>query len=182
MQVYVQKSTRVTFPRRSAAVSGDELSQPVAPSKPGRWPSADNGAGPAWRRTPNKLTAHRRLRGGHRRTRARWAPWLPGRGCAWPVERGRRGRPFGPPRRGDEPAEVDEILFRHLDAERTDLGCAFDRCHVDLHFWTSHLRPRSPRPSRQSTRRRSNDDLLRSRNYPSTCLTRSQINGSTTAH
>jgi hypothetical protein len=28
MQVYVQKSTRTTFPRRSAVVSGAELSQP----------------------------------------------------------------------------------------------------------------------------------------------------------
>ena len=36
MQVYVQKSTRTTFPRRPSGVSGSELSQPVAPSKPGR--------------------------------------------------------------------------------------------------------------------------------------------------
>jgi hypothetical protein len=35
MQVYVQKSTSTTFPRRSSAVSGGELSQPVAASKPG---------------------------------------------------------------------------------------------------------------------------------------------------
>src|SRR6476620_1035202 len=40
MQVYVQKSTRTTFPRRPSGVSGSELSQPVAPSKPGRWVSA----------------------------------------------------------------------------------------------------------------------------------------------
>src|SRR5215210_6120334 len=36
MQVNVQKSTRTTFPRRSASTSGDELTHPVAPSKPGR--------------------------------------------------------------------------------------------------------------------------------------------------
>ena len=36
MQVYVQKSTRTTLPRSSAGVRGDEFSQPVAPSKPGR--------------------------------------------------------------------------------------------------------------------------------------------------
>jgi hypothetical protein len=35
MQVYVQKSTSTTLPRRSAVVSGDEFVQPVAPSKPG---------------------------------------------------------------------------------------------------------------------------------------------------
>ena len=31
MQVYVQKSTRTTFPPTSAAVSGGELSHPVGP-------------------------------------------------------------------------------------------------------------------------------------------------------
>jgi hypothetical protein len=36
MQVYVQKLTRTTLPRSSAGVRGDEFSQPVAPSKPGR--------------------------------------------------------------------------------------------------------------------------------------------------
>jgi hypothetical protein len=36
MQVYVQKSTRTTLPRSCAGVRGDEFSQPVAPSKPGR--------------------------------------------------------------------------------------------------------------------------------------------------
>ena len=40
MQVYVQKSTRTTFPRRPSGVSGSELSHPVAPSNPGRWVSA----------------------------------------------------------------------------------------------------------------------------------------------
>src|SRR4029079_2062640 len=39
MHVYVQKSTSTTFPRRASLVSGGELSQPVAPSNPGRWPS-----------------------------------------------------------------------------------------------------------------------------------------------
>src|SRR5919204_3795469 len=34
MHVYVQKSTRTTFPRRPPGVSGSELSQPAAPSKP----------------------------------------------------------------------------------------------------------------------------------------------------
>ena len=36
MQVYVQKSTRTTCPRRPAAVSGGELSQPVAPVEAGQ--------------------------------------------------------------------------------------------------------------------------------------------------
>ena len=36
MQVYVQKSTRTTFPRRTSGVSGSELSQPAAPSNAGR--------------------------------------------------------------------------------------------------------------------------------------------------
>src|SRR4029078_8941294 len=36
MHVYVQKSTSTTCPRRPAAVSGSELSQPVAPSNSGR--------------------------------------------------------------------------------------------------------------------------------------------------
>src|SRR5260221_837358 len=49
MQVYVQKATRTTFPRRPSAVSGGELSHPVAPSQPGRWPSSE------WRWTPKKL-------------------------------------------------------------------------------------------------------------------------------
>src|SRR5438874_114638 len=51
MQVYVQKSTRTTFPRRSLGVSGDELSQPVAPSKAGRRPSTCDGC-----RRLNRLT------------------------------------------------------------------------------------------------------------------------------
>src|SRR5919197_5118429 len=46
MQVYVQKSTRTTLPRRPSAVSGSELSQPVAPSNPGR----------VSRRVPKRLT------------------------------------------------------------------------------------------------------------------------------
>ena len=46
MQVYVQKSTRTTLPRRSAAMSGGELSHPVAPSKPGRRPSEGKGVVP----------------------------------------------------------------------------------------------------------------------------------------
>src|SRR4029453_17375113 len=40
MHVYVQKSTSTTFPCRRSGVSGSELSQPVAPSKPGRRVSA----------------------------------------------------------------------------------------------------------------------------------------------
>ena len=36
MHVYVQKSTRTTFPRSSSAASGSELSQPVAPPKRGQ--------------------------------------------------------------------------------------------------------------------------------------------------
>src|SRR6266508_3383262 len=39
MQVEVQKSTRTTFPRRPATVSGGELSHPVAPPKEGSSPS-----------------------------------------------------------------------------------------------------------------------------------------------
>src|SRR6478672_13366890 len=39
MQVYVQKSIRTTFPRRSAVASGRELSHPVAPSSEANSPS-----------------------------------------------------------------------------------------------------------------------------------------------
>ena len=39
MQVYVQKSTRTTLPRRFSVESGAELSQPVAPSSEGKCPS-----------------------------------------------------------------------------------------------------------------------------------------------
>ena len=39
MQVYVQKSTRTTFPWRSAIESGCELSHPVAPSNDANSPS-----------------------------------------------------------------------------------------------------------------------------------------------
>jgi hypothetical protein len=46
MHVYVQKSASTTLPRRSAAVSGGELSHPVALSKPGRRPSDGNGVAP----------------------------------------------------------------------------------------------------------------------------------------
>jgi hypothetical protein len=38
MHVYVQKSTSTTLPPTSSAVSGGELSQPVATSNPGRRP------------------------------------------------------------------------------------------------------------------------------------------------
>src|SRR5688572_6342594 len=55
MHVYVQKSTRTIFPRRSSTVSGFELSQPVAPSKPGKWPSTGNSAVPACRCLPKRL-------------------------------------------------------------------------------------------------------------------------------
>src|SRR5262249_54088918 len=57
MQVYVQKSTRTTFPRNPSAVSGGELSQPVAPSKPGTWPST--GSEPALRRLLKRLMSRR---------------------------------------------------------------------------------------------------------------------------
>src|SRR3954447_1320156 len=43
MHVYVQKSTRTTFPARPSGVSGEEFSQPVAPSNTGRRPSAGKG-------------------------------------------------------------------------------------------------------------------------------------------
>jgi hypothetical protein len=59
-------------PSSASALSGSELSQPLAPSKPGRWP---------WRprRVPNRLTSRSRLRRGlPRRTRS----GLPGEGCA----------------------------------------------------------------------------------------------------
>src|SRR6185437_14200943 len=49
MQVYVQKSTSTTLPRRPSGVSGGELSQAVAPSNDARRPS--NGrceAGRSW--------------------------------------------------------------------------------------------------------------------------------------
>jgi hypothetical protein len=55
MQVYVQKSTSTTLPLTSSAVSGGELSQPVAPSKPGKRPSEGNGVAPGCRRAPNHL-------------------------------------------------------------------------------------------------------------------------------
>src|SRR3954453_13386632 len=49
MQVYVQKSTTTTRPRRPSVVSGGELSHPVAPSSDGILPSAGRrpGAQPA---------------------------------------------------------------------------------------------------------------------------------------
>jgi hypothetical protein len=40
MQVWVQKSTTITRPRNPSALSGGELSQPVAPSRDGILPSA----------------------------------------------------------------------------------------------------------------------------------------------
>src|ERR687897_752456 len=57
MQVYVQKSTRTTFSTKLSGVSGDEFSQPVAPSKPGKRPSTGNGAVRGWRRAPKRLTS-----------------------------------------------------------------------------------------------------------------------------
>src|SRR5206468_10444271 len=61
MHVYVQKSTSTTFPRRSAGVSGAELSQPVAPSNAARRPSRGKGtASPEWR-VRNKLMDVARL-------------------------------------------------------------------------------------------------------------------------
>src|SRR5215218_1960691 len=56
MHVYVQKSTSTTLPSTSAAVSGGEFSQPVAPPNPGRCPSTDNGDRPTWWRS-NQLTS-----------------------------------------------------------------------------------------------------------------------------
>src|SRR6185503_4114286 len=50
MQVYVQKSTRTTLPRRPSGVSGSELSQPVAPSNEARRPSTGNSAASPARR------------------------------------------------------------------------------------------------------------------------------------
>src|SRR5215468_11267980 len=64
MHVYVQKSARTTLPSRSGAVSGGELSQPVAPSNPGRCPST--GSEPALRRLLNRLTSAEVPRGGRR--------------------------------------------------------------------------------------------------------------------
>ena len=46
MQVYVQKSTSTTRPRRSSVVSGSEFSQPVAPSNEPRRPSFGSSAAP----------------------------------------------------------------------------------------------------------------------------------------
>src|SRR6267143_2346203 len=63
MQVYVQKSTRTTFPRRSALVSGCELSHPVAPPREGNSPSTGNGAMVAVSKTASRLMwCTRRLR------------------------------------------------------------------------------------------------------------------------
>ena len=42
MQVYVQKLTTTTFPRKPSAVSGGELSQAFAPPKDGKRPSLGN--------------------------------------------------------------------------------------------------------------------------------------------
>src|SRR4029450_5643925 len=76
MQVYVQKSTRTTLPARPSGVSGDEFSQPVAPSKPGRRPSTGNPTVRGWRRAPRRLTS-RDLRPRRPRTR----PGLPAEDC-----------------------------------------------------------------------------------------------------
>jgi len=40
MQVYVQKSTRTTFPRSDSPVNGAEFSQPIAPPRSGISPSS----------------------------------------------------------------------------------------------------------------------------------------------
>src|SRR5262245_9978574 len=61
MQVYVQKSTSTTFPRRASGVRGWELSQPVAPSKPGKWPSIGNSAVPTCRCLLKRLTSPKLL-------------------------------------------------------------------------------------------------------------------------
>src|SRR5829696_9958675 len=97
MQVYVQKSTRTTFPARPSGVSGDELSQPVARSKPGRRPSTGNGAVRGWRRAPKRLTS-RDLR-------------LPD-GARFPS---------GPPVRGPEGAPFEA---RPLSDQRSELNAA----------------------------------------------------------
>src|SRR5438046_7506512 len=43
MQVYVQKSTTTTLPRKASGVSGCELSHVMAPAKEGRVPSIGSG-------------------------------------------------------------------------------------------------------------------------------------------
>src|SRR5256885_1601509 len=48
MQVNVQKSTRTTRPLRAAGVRGSELSQAVAPSKPGMCTGANDVMGAAF--------------------------------------------------------------------------------------------------------------------------------------
>ena len=62
-QVYVQKSTSTTRPRRSSGVNGSELSHPVAPSNDGRRPSTGNAtSSPAMRWTIERIRP--RLPGG----------------------------------------------------------------------------------------------------------------------
>jgi hypothetical protein len=67
---------RTTFSARPSGVSGDEFSQPVAPSKPGRRPSTGNGAVRGWRRAPKRLMSCD-LRPRRPRTR----PRLPAEDC-----------------------------------------------------------------------------------------------------
>src|SRR3954464_13751099 len=93
MHVYVQKSMRTTFPRRSSVLSGDELSQPVAPSRPGRCPSEGRAAASLLRRLLNKLTAAllsaKRPEGGTN-LRGEELRLLPGREVVETVASGRR--------------------------------------------------------------------------------------------
>src|SRR5829696_6817565 len=84
MQVYVQKSTATTRPRRPSVVSGGELSHPVAPSREGilppgaRRPGAQPGPRTASRMVSSRdgLVSMTRssvpLRGGLAHRRAQW--------------------------------------------------------------------------------------------------------------
>ena len=48
MQVYVQKSTSTTLPRRPAALNGGAFSHPVAPASEGMLPSTGNWTAAGW--------------------------------------------------------------------------------------------------------------------------------------
>jgi hypothetical protein len=99
MQVYVQKSTRTTFPCRSAAASGGELSQPVAPSKLARRPSTGSSVSRALlnrltssrRPSSSSRVARRRRRSPPRRPTARRRPEVEWIRAAGVVRRDRRG-------------------------------------------------------------------------------------------
>ena len=57
MHVYVQNCTSTTLPRRPSGVSGDELSQSVAPSNDGNRPSTGSSRTAGWVEASKALSA-----------------------------------------------------------------------------------------------------------------------------